>query len=74
MSEISPTTSSGPSPDIIRSRNQARLDEVRAFFDALASAGFRAETFFLEANDEYVVDIHCGYSSQGTGAVDTTWA
>ena len=49
-------------------------DEVRAFFDALASAGFRAETFFLEANDEYVVDIHRGYSTQGTGAVDTTWA
>ena len=49
-------------------------DEVRAFFDALASAGFRAETFFLEANDECVVDIHRGYSTQGTGAVDTTWA
>lgn len=50
------------------------IDEVLAFFDQLAAAGFVAETFFLEASDEYVVDIHRGYSTEGTGGVDTTWA
>jgi len=49
-------------------------EEVIAFFDALAEAGFKAETFFLEASDEYVVDIHRGYSTRGVGNVDTTWA
>lgn len=53
---------------------KAGIDEVSAFFDALAAAGFQAETFFLEASEEYVVDIHRGYSTQGTGRVDTTWA
>ncbi|WP_225726453.1 MULTISPECIES: nuclear transport factor 2 family protein [unclassified Nocardia] len=50
------------------------LDEVLAFFAALAKAGFKAETFFLEANDEYVVDVHRGYSTAGEGKVDTLWA
>jgi ketosteroid isomerase-like protein len=50
------------------------IDEVIAFFDSLAAAGMKAETFFLEANDQYVVDIHRGYSTLGEGAVDTTWA
>ena len=50
------------------------IDEVLAFFDQLGNAGFRAETFFLEASDDYVVDIHRGYSTVGTGAVDTNWA
>ncbi|WP_067824790.1 nuclear transport factor 2 family protein [Nocardia inohanensis] len=50
------------------------IDEVLAFFDALAKAGMKAETFFLEANDEYVVDIHRGYSTAGAGQVDTIWA
>ncbi|GLZ75609.1 hypothetical protein Afil01_04160 [Actinorhabdospora filicis] len=50
------------------------LDEVRAFFDALGRAGFQAEPVFLEANDEYVVDIHRGWTTEGTGTVDTTWA
>jgi len=50
------------------------VQEVLAFFDALAAAGFRAETFFLESSEEYVVDIHRGYSTQGDGVVDTTWA
>ena len=34
----------------------------------------KAETFFLEASYEYVVDVHRGYSTLGEGAVDTTWA
>lgn len=50
------------------------IEEVMAFFDALAHAGFKAETFFLQASEEYVVDIHRGYSTAGTGKVDTTWA
>lgn len=50
------------------------IDEVLAFFAALAKAGFQAETFFLQASDEYVVDIHRGYSTAGVGGVDTTWA
>jgi ketosteroid isomerase-like protein len=50
------------------------IDEVLAFFAALESVGFKAETSFLEASDEYVVDIHRGYSTSGVGGVDTTWA
>jgi ketosteroid isomerase-like protein len=50
------------------------VDEVLAFFDALAAAGMKAETFFLEASDEYVVDVHRGWSTAGQGEVDTTWA
>jgi uncharacterized protein len=50
------------------------IDEVMAFFAALGVAGFRADTYFLESNDEYVVDIHRGYSTLGEGSVDTTWA
>lgn len=50
------------------------IDEVLAFFDALASVGFQAETFFLQASDDYVVDIHRGYSTAGDGQVDTSWA
>jgi uncharacterized protein len=49
-------------------------DEVLGFFDELAKTGFQAEPMFLEANDEYVVDIHRGWSTQGVGQVDTTWA
>ncbi|MFE5285440.1 nuclear transport factor 2 family protein [Nocardia sp. NPDC056611] len=50
------------------------IDEVVEFFNQLSTAGMKAETFFLEANDEYVVDIHRGYSTAGEGKVDTMWA
>lgn len=50
------------------------IDEVVAFFAQLAKTGFKADTIFLEASDEYVVDIHRGYSTSGAGKVDTTWA
>ncbi|MEM7324151.1 MAG: nuclear transport factor 2 family protein [Actinomycetota bacterium] len=56
------------------SGTKSGIDEVLAFFDQLGTAGFVAETFFLEASDEYVVDIHRGYSTKLNGAVDTTWA
>ena len=55
-------------------RTRRGIDEVLAFFAALDSVGFKAETFFLQAGDEYVVDIHRGYSTGGDGKVDTTWA
>ncbi|MGW4891484.1 nuclear transport factor 2 family protein [Kitasatospora sp. NPDC004240] len=48
--------------------------EVRAFFDQLGKAGFKAEPIFFGANEEYVVDIHRGWTTEGTGGVDTTWA
>ena len=50
------------------------VDEVLAFFDALAVAGMKADTYFLEASEEYVVDIHRGWSTAGVGSVDTDWA
>jgi hypothetical protein len=55
-------------------RTKRGIDEVLAFFAALDSVGFKAETFFLQAGDDYVVDIHRGYSTGGDGKVDTTWA
>lgn len=48
--------------------------EVRAFFDQLSRAGFRAEPIFLAASADYVVDIHRGWSTEGVGQVDTVWA
>jgi ketosteroid isomerase-like protein len=48
--------------------------EVMSFFDELATAEFKADPLFLETSDEYVVDIHRGWSNAGVGKVDTTWA
>jgi uncharacterized protein len=56
------------------SRTKRGIDEVLAFFAALDSVGFKAETFFLQAGDDYVVDIPRCYSMGGDGKVDTTWA
>jgi uncharacterized protein len=50
------------------------IDEVLAFFAALAKTGFKADPIFLGVSDEYLVDIHRGYSTSGEGNVDTTWA
>ncbi|HET9167875.1 MAG TPA: nuclear transport factor 2 family protein [Actinospica sp.] len=50
------------------------VEEVAAFFTELGKSGFQAEPLFLEANDEYVVDIHRGWSTAGVGKVDTMWA
>lgn len=50
------------------------VQEVLAFFTQLNKTGFKAEPIFLEASQEYVVDIHRGYSTQGEGSVDTLWA
>jgi uncharacterized protein len=48
--------------------------EVAAFFTQLGRSGFRADPIFLEANEEYVVDIHRGWTTEGEGRVDTMWA
>jgi uncharacterized protein len=50
------------------------IPEVVAFFDQLATVGFLADPLFLGADDDYVVDIHRGWTTAGTGQVDTTWA
>jgi ketosteroid isomerase-like protein len=50
------------------------VEEVVAFFAELGKAGFRAEPLFLEADNEYVVDIHRGWTTNGIGKVDTLWA
>ncbi|WP_327281221.1 MULTISPECIES: hypothetical protein [unclassified Streptomyces] len=46
------------------------VDEVRSVFDTLGRAGFQAEPIFFGSNDDYVVDIHCGSTTKGTGKVD----
>ncbi|KPI01747.1 nuclear transport factor 2 family protein [Streptomyces mirabilis] len=50
------------------------ISEVRAFFEQLGKTGFQAAPLFLEANEEYVVDVHRGWSTEGVGKVDTIWA
>ncbi|MGV9317005.1 nuclear transport factor 2 family protein [Streptomyces sp. NPDC003691] len=50
------------------------IAEVRSFLEQLAVSGFRADPLFLEANRDYVVDIHRGWSTKGIGRVDTLWA
>jgi ketosteroid isomerase-like protein len=48
--------------------------EVVAFFSQLARANFKAEPIFFGANDQYVVDVHRGWSNaEGHPNVDTIW-
>lgn len=50
-------------------------EEVLAFFNRLADAGFQAEPIYFGADDDHVVDIHRGWSNaQGKPNVDTIWA
>ena len=50
-------------------------DEVLAFFAQLGVAGFQAEPIYFGADENYVVDIHRGWSNaEGKPNVDTTWA
>ncbi|MUN35418.1 nuclear transport factor 2 family protein [Actinomadura sp. NEAU-AAG5] len=49
------------------------VDEVLAFFAQLARAGFQAETIFLAADGDWVVDLHRGWSTKPKG-LDITWA
>jgi uncharacterized protein len=56
------------------SGTKSGVEEVAAFFTQLGKAGFQADPLFLEANDEYVVDVHRGWTTEGVGQVDTLWA
>jgi ketosteroid isomerase-like protein len=48
--------------------------EVLAFFKELGKSGFKAEVVTLMANDEYVIDVHRGWSNRKDAPnVDTTW-
>lgn len=48
------------------------VPEVLSYFEHLAKAGFKAEPKFLEANDQYVVDIHRVFSTLGEAKLDGT--
>ncbi|NJL37616.1 MAG: SnoaL-like domain-containing protein [Leptolyngbyaceae cyanobacterium RM2_2_4] len=51
------------------------VDEVLAFFEELDKAQFRAEVLFLGGNDNYVVDVHRGWSNLEQGEnIDELWA
>jgi uncharacterized protein len=51
-------------------------DEVLAFFAELGKGGFGAEpiAFAVDPNTGWVIDLHRGFSTEGEGVVDTTWA
>jgi len=49
------------------------IDEVVAFFRQLQKAGFKAEVLILAANDDYVIDCHRGWGSNGDSKVDMNW-
>ncbi|MEU3503387.1 nuclear transport factor 2 family protein [Streptomyces hundungensis] len=57
-----------------RSGTKRGLDDVVSFCDQLGTAGFKAEPLFIGSNDEYVVDIHRGWTTRGMGQGDTMWA
>jgi uncharacterized protein len=65
-----PRRSSGPPRPPSPVRTKRGIDQVLAFFAALDSVGFKAETFFLQAGDDDVVDLHRGYATGGDGKVD----
>ena len=44
-------------------RTKQGADEVFAFFEQLNKAQFKAEVLFLGGNDNYVVDVHRGWSN-----------
>lgn len=48
--------------------------EVTAFFKELGKSNFKAEVITLMANDDYVIDVHRGWSNRKDLVnVDTTW-
>lgn len=48
-------------------------EEVLAFFKQLSKAKFKAELIYLSGNEEYVVDIHRGWSNTGKDDIDMPW-
>jgi len=49
------------------------VDEVVGFFEKLKEGNFKAQTLFLEANDEYVVDMHRGWGNAKGQKIDILW-
>src|SRR5438874_11403037 len=49
-------------------------DEVLSYFVQLAMKGIQTDPIFRAADGEYAVDVHRGWSSQGVGSLDTTFA
>lgn len=47
--------------------------EVAAFFQQLGKAGFRAELIALMADENWVIDMHRGWSNREVDNVDTIW-
>ncbi|MEN3150439.1 nuclear transport factor 2 family protein [Neorhizobium sp. IRAMC:178] len=47
--------------------------EVAAFFQQLGKAGFRAELIALMADENWVIDMHRGWSNRDGANVDTVW-
>ncbi|MBF2002596.1 MAG: nuclear transport factor 2 family protein [Synechococcales cyanobacterium C42_A2020_086] len=51
------------------------VDEVVAFLQALGRSQFRSEVLYIGDNDDYVVDVHRGYSNlEGQDNIDQLWA
>jgi hypothetical protein len=51
------------------------VDEIVAFLQALGRAKFQSEVLYLGANENYVVDVHRGYSNmEGQENIDQLWA
>ncbi|WP_084338833.1 nuclear transport factor 2 family protein [Actinomadura oligospora] len=50
------------------------LDELMAFFGELARSAFKAEVLYLGADENYVVDLHRGWSNREDGDdLDQVW-
>ena len=48
-------------------------EEVVAFFQQLGKSSFKATPLFMEANEEWVVDLHRGWNEAGLAQVDMLW-
>lgn len=49
-------------------------DEVIAFFEEAGKTGFKSESIYLGADEQYVVDVHRGWTElAGKPNVDTLW-
>jgi hypothetical protein len=56
------------------SGDKVGADEVLAFFQQLNLAQFGAEPIVLAAADDWVIDLHRGFSTAGEGELDILWA
>jgi ketosteroid isomerase-like protein len=50
------------------------VDEILAYFGAVGSSNFNSEMRYLHADDNYVVQVHRGWSNRGDGTdIDMLW-